>query len=40
MLAAQLHTLFHGAGVVVSSSRRSRLIAATRAAAETLIAAA
>ena len=40
MLAVQLHTLFHGAGVVVSSSRRSRLIAATRAAAETLIAAA
>ncbi|MCW2870382.1 TetR/AcrR family transcriptional regulator [Actinacidiphila oryziradicis] len=40
MLAAQLHTLFHGADVVVSSSRRSRLIAATRAAAETLIAAA
>lgn len=41
MLAAQLDTLFHGAGVlIVSSNRRSGLIAATRAAAETLIAAA
>ncbi|MFE9764506.1 TetR/AcrR family transcriptional regulator [Streptomyces sp. NPDC005808] len=42
MLADQLDMLFHGAGVLVvsSSSRRSRLIASTRAAAETLIAAA
>jgi hypothetical protein len=40
MLAAQLYTLYHGAEIVVSGGPRSRLIAATRAAAETLIAAA
>ncbi|MFF6999965.1 TetR/AcrR family transcriptional regulator [Streptomyces sp. NPDC008313] len=39
LLAAQLHTLYHGADVVVGSgTMRTRLIDATRAAAQTLIA--
>lgn len=39
-LAVQLHTLYHGADIVVTSSHRARLIPAVRAAAETLLAAA
>ncbi|GCD96112.1 TetR/AcrR family transcriptional regulator [Embleya hyalina] len=39
-LAVQLHALYHGADIVVASSRRSKLIAAVRSAAETLLAAA
>jgi AcrR family transcriptional regulator len=38
-LATQLHILYHGADIVVSSGHRDQLIATTRAAASTLIAA-
>ncbi len=37
MLAAQLHTLFHGADTVLSSPRRGKIIDATRAAVLTLL---
>jgi AcrR family transcriptional regulator len=40
VLAGQLHTLYHGADILISSGHRDRLIGTTRAAVETLVAAA